>query len=105
VAGAKKNVGREKRNQRVYKRHVLGYQDKKQLLGTLGRKLHLKVTSWGGGKRSQLMGTPHFSFLPSVAASCVGVFLFFLISKLENLAIKLVEIGPEKHKNFPTSFC
>jgi len=26
----------------------------------------------GGGKRSQLIETPHFSFLPSLAASCVG---------------------------------
>jgi hypothetical protein len=65
-----------------------------------GRKLHLKVTSWGGGKRSQLLETPQFSFLPSLAASCVAVFLLFEISKLENLAIKLVEIALEKHK-FP----
>jgi hypothetical protein len=104
VAGAKKNVGREKRNQKVYKLHVLGYRDKKQLLATLGRTLHLKVTSWGGGKRSPVIETPHFSFLPSVATSCVGAFLFFLISKLENLAIKLVEIGSEKQK-FPNFFC
>jgi hypothetical protein len=40
-------------------------------------RLHLKVTSWGGGKRSQIVETPHCSFLPSLAASCVGVFLFF----------------------------
>ncbi len=33
----------------------------------------------------------------------VGVFLFFEISKLENLAIKLVEIVLEKHK-FPNFF-
>jgi hypothetical protein len=31
------------------------------------------------------------------------VFLLFEISKLENLAIKLVEIGSEKHK-FPNLF-
>jgi hypothetical protein len=36
---------------------------------------------------------PHFSFLPSLAASCLGVFLFFEISKLENVAIKLVEFA------------
>jgi hypothetical protein len=58
----------------------------------------------GGGKRSQLFETPHFSFLPSVAASCIAMFLFFEISKLENLAIKLVEIALEKHK-FPNFFC
>jgi hypothetical protein len=68
-----------------------------------GRKLHLKVTCWGGGKRSQIFGTPHFSFLPSLAASCVGVILFFEISKLETLAIKLVEIALEEHK-FPNFF-
>jgi hypothetical protein len=67
-------------------------------------RLHLKVTSWGRGKRSQLFETPHFSFLPSLAASCVGVFLCFEISKLENLVIKLVEIALEKHK-FPNFFC
>jgi hypothetical protein len=39
--------------------------------------LYLKVTSWGGGKRCQLLETPHFAFLPSLAASCVAVFLFF----------------------------
>jgi hypothetical protein len=87
-----------KRNQKVYKVQVLGYRDKKQLLATLGRTLDLKVTSWGCGKRSQLMETPHFSFLPSLAASCVGLFIFLKFSKLENLAIKLVEIGSEKHK-------
>jgi hypothetical protein len=64
VAGAKKNVGREKKNQKVYKVQVLGYREKKQLLATVGRTLHLKVTSWGGGKRSQLIG-PHI-VLPSV---------------------------------------
>jgi hypothetical protein len=58
---------------------TLGYRDKKQLLATLGRTLHLKVASWGGGKRSQLIETPHFSFLPSVAASWVGVFLFLFL--------------------------
>jgi len=40
-------------------------------------RLHLKVTSWGGGNRSQLLETSHLSFLPSLAASCVGVFLYF----------------------------
>jgi hypothetical protein len=44
-----------------------------------------------------------FPLLPSLAASCVVVFLLFEISKLENLAIKLVEIGSEKHK-FPNLF-
>jgi len=92
-----------KRNPKVYKVQVLGYRDKKQLLATLGRTLDLKVTSWGCGNRSQLIETPHFSFLPSLAASCVGLFIYFLISKLENLAIKLVEIGSEKHK-FPNFF-
>jgi hypothetical protein len=103
VAGAKNIVGREKRNQNLYKLQVLGYRDKKQLLSTLRRTLDLKVSPWGGGKRSQLIETPHLSFLPSVAASCVGLFFFFLISKLEILAIKLVEIGSEKHK-FPNIF-
>jgi hypothetical protein len=73
------------------------------LIVAQGRKLYLNVISWGGGKRSQLFETPHFSFLPSLAASRVGVFLFFEISKLENLAIKLVEIVLEKHK-FPNFF-
>jgi hypothetical protein len=69
-----------------------------------GRKQNLKVTSWGGGKLTQLIETPHFSFLSSLAASCVAVFSFlFLISKQENLAIKLVEIALEKHK-FPNFF-
>jgi hypothetical protein len=66
-----------------------------------GRKQNLKVTSWIGGKLTQLIETPHFSFLSSLAASCVAV--FFLVYKLENLAIKLVEIALEKHK-FPNFF-
>ncbi len=65
--------------------------------------MYLKVTSWEGGKRSRLVETPHFSFLPSLAASCVAAFLFFEIPKLENWAIKLVEIALGKHK-FPNSF-
>jgi hypothetical protein len=73
------------------------------LLAAQGRKVHLKVTSWGGGKVSQLIKNAAFLLLPSLAASCVVVFLLFEISKLENLAIKLVEIGSEKHK-FPNLF-
>ncbi len=72
----------------------------KQLLIAEGTKLYLKVTSWEGVKRSRLVEAPHFSFLPSLAASCVAAFLFFEISKLENWAIKLVEIALGKH-NFP----
>jgi hypothetical protein len=68
-----------------------------------GTKLYLKVTSWEGGKRSRLLETPHFSFLLSLAASCVGVFLFFEIPKLENWGIKLVEIALGKYK-FPNFF-
>jgi hypothetical protein len=90
VAGAKKNVGRDKEKPKSLQSAGIS--------ATLGRTLDLKVTSWGCGKRSQLMETPHFSFLPSLAASCVGLFIFFKFSKLENLAIKLVEIGSEKHK-------
>jgi hypothetical protein len=75
VAGAKKNVGREKRNQKFYELQVREYRDRKQEFAAQGRKLHLKVTCWGGG--SQLIETPHFSFLPSLAASRVAVFLFF----------------------------
>jgi hypothetical protein len=57
----------------------------------------------GRWKTQSAHRTPHLSFLPSVAASCVGLFFFYKISKLENLAIKLVEIGREKHK-FPNFF-
>jgi hypothetical protein len=65
---------------------------RQKVIGCCAReKAASKSTSWGGGKRSQLFETPHFSFLPSLAACCVGVFLFFEISKLENVAIKLVE--------------
>jgi len=74
VAGANKNVGREKRNQKLYKLQVRQYPDRKQLVVAQGKKLHLKVTPWGGGKCSQLIETPDFFFLPSLAASCVGVF-------------------------------
>jgi hypothetical protein len=55
------------------------------------------------GRWKTLSPLRDFSFLPSLAASWVGVFLFFEISKLENLAVKLVEIGSEKHK-FPKFF-
>jgi hypothetical protein len=57
----------------------------------------------GSWKTQSAHRTPDLSFLPSVAASCVGLFLFFEISKLEDFAIKLVEIGSEKHK-FPNFF-
>jgi hypothetical protein len=100
VAGAKKNVRRGKRNQKSLQATATTGTRSNFFLAVQRRKLHLKVTSWGGGKCSQLIETPHFSFVPSLAASCVGVFLFFGISKLENLAIKLVEIALEKHK-FP----
>ncbi len=43
----------------------------------IGLDAHLKVTTWRGWKRSQLFEMPHFSFFPSLAASCVGVFFFF----------------------------
>jgi hypothetical protein len=64
-----------------------------------------KSTSWGGGKRSQLFDTPHFSFLPSLAPSCLGVFLFFEISKLENVAIKLLEFASGKTQISQLFFC
>jgi hypothetical protein len=86
-------MSEEKREtKKVYKLQVRWHPDRKKVVVAQWRKLHPKVTFWGGGKRSQLFETPHFSFLPSLAASCVAVFLFFEISKLE------------KHK-FPKFFC
>jgi hypothetical protein len=67
-------------------------------------RLHLKVPSWGGGKRSQLFENATF-FLPSVSCRVLRspVLILFLNFKLENVAIKLVEIALEKHK-FPNVF-
>jgi len=103
VAGAKKNVGIENRNQKVYKPQVLGYRDKKTFPCYARENAASKSHLLGRRKTQSARRTPHLSFLPSVAASCVGLFLFIYNSKLENLAIKLVEIGSEKHK-FPNFF-
>jgi len=99
----RRKMSERKEKPKVKKLQVTRVPRQKAIGCCARERLHVKLTSWGGGKRSQFFETTHFSFLPSLAGSWVGVFLFFEISKLENLAIKLVEIGSEKHK-FPNLF-
>ncbi len=77
---------------------VLGYRDKKTIAcyarENAGSKSHL-LGSW---KTQSAHRDPTF-LLPSVCCRVLRRRVFiFEISKLENLAIELVEIGPQKHK-------
>jgi hypothetical protein len=99
---SEENVGRENRNKKVPKLQVRTLVPRLKAIGCCAReKAASKSTSWGGGKTQSAL-PQHTFLLPSVSCRvlCSRVLILFLNFKLQNVAIKLVEIALEKHK-FP----
>jgi len=98
VAGAKKNVGREKEKPKTLQAAGITVPTQKTIVCYARENAASKSHLLGRWETQSAHRDPTF-LLPSVCCRVLRsrVFIFF-ISKLENLAIKLVEIASEKQK-------